>query len=45
MNKSYKTISHHKRSAMKKMGISSNVELMQKGRVFLMMNQEFMLAS
>lgn len=45
MNKSFKTISSHKRRAMKKMGISSNVELMQKGRIFLMMNKELLLAS
>lgn len=45
MNKSFKTVSSHKRSAMKKMGISSNMELMQKGRVFLMMNREYLLAS
>ncbi|SUW63387.1 Capsular synthesis regulator component B [Buttiauxella agrestis] len=45
MNKSFKTVSHHKRSAMKKMGISSNVELMLKGRIFLMMNKELLLAA
>lgn len=45
LNKNSKTISSHKRSAMKKMGISSDVELMQMGRIFLMMNKELLRAS
>jgi len=45
LNKNFKTISSHKRSAMKKMGISSDAELMHMGRIFLMMNKELLRAS
>lgn len=38
-NKSYKTISAHKRNAMKKMGISTNIELMQISGGILLANR------
>jgi DNA-binding CsgD family transcriptional regulator len=36
LNKNFKTISAHKRSAMRKMGITTDIELMQKGEIILL---------
>jgi DNA-binding CsgD family transcriptional regulator len=38
-NKSFKTISSHKRKAMKKMGMKTNIQLIQKGKDILMANE------
>lgn len=39
LNKSIKTISAHRRSAMKKMGVASNIELIQKGHLMRLLEQ------
>ncbi|HHL2558903.1 TPA: helix-turn-helix transcriptional regulator [Yersinia enterocolitica] len=39
MNRSHKTISAHKRSAMRKMGVTSNIELIQKKGGVLLANK------
>lgn len=39
MNKSIKTISAHRRSAMKKLGVASNIELIQNGHLMKLLEQ------
>lgn len=40
LNKSIKTVSAHKRSAMKKLGVASNMEFFTNGRLILMAEQQ-----